>query len=203
MILKINSEHNFFLFQDIVYIFGQIVKRRWRFPLEYKFKEKDNFHKETSEYIYESWYEIFSEKLHKCEKTELAQRIIDRIDYWVITTNIAIIATQKGIGRRDIPRHELEILDECKPSFLIEHSDNFETYIVHLDEEMKILFEEAMHFYQIIENDFNPKPFLELLKRYFVLDDDYVSLEIEKLCEGFAGTKDYSRYSATYVEANL
>ena len=47
------------------------------------------------------------------------------------------------------------MLTKYKPSFLIEHQDNYETYIVHLNEEMKGLFNEAIFFYNEIEKNFN------------------------------------------------
>ena len=116
----------------------------------------------------------------------------------MVTTNIAITTAQKGRGRENIPKWELEALDKYEPSFLIEHLDDYETYRVHLDGKILILFEEAMHFHQAMEQDFNEESFKALLQRYYVFEDDLLSQELPLLCAHFEPDGDYSKYVQTY-----
>lgn len=191
MVIRITGEHNFFLFQDIVYYFGLTLKFEWGYPIDNKYNCKDYRHRSTSEYIYNSWYELFIEKLKRCERTKYYHELIELFKSWMITTNIAITTAQKGRKREGIPSWELEMLTKYKPSFLIDHQDNYETYIVHLDEEIEIIFNEAILFYKTIEKDFNSQSFLTLLKRYFIIDEGYLSEELPVICDNFIGKKEY------------
>ena len=191
MVIKINGERNFFLFQDIVYYFGTTLKFEWHYPIDNKYDDKDYRHRNALEYAYNSWYEIFIDKLKKCERTDYYQKLIELFKSWMITTNIAITTAQKGRGREGIPSWELKMLTKNKPTFLIEHSDDYETYTAHLNEEIEVIFNEAIFFYNEIENSFNPESFLKLLKRYFIIDDDYFSEELPVICENFVGKKEF------------
>lgn len=190
MILKIKGENNFFLFQDIVYYFGSTLELETMFPIEDKHKRKDKY-KSTSEYIDDSWYSLFNDKLLKCKRTKHYQKIIKKIEDWMITTNIAITTAQKGKGIDGIPSWELEALLKNKPSFLIEHSNNFEIYTVHLDDDIEDLFNEAKEFYEIFEQNFNKESFLKILKRYFIFDENYFDNELMFICQNFVGKKEF------------
>ena len=203
-IIKINGEHNFFLFQDVVYYFGLTLKFKWHYPIVSKYKDKESKSKCASEYIYDSWYDLFKTKLAECPHTEYYQKLINKLKDWMITTNIAIITAQVGKGRKGIPSCELDYLTKYKPSFLIEHSDDFETYIVHFNEEIEMLFNEAISFYRTIENDFNPNSFLTLLRRYFVIEEECLSEETSVICKNFEGEKEFFMKEGIYeiVEDN-
>lgn len=198
MIYRITGERNFFLFQDIVYFFGLALKNKRRLPIESKFKDEDYKYINASEYICDSWYEVFKEKLIQCKRTDYCQKLMNKCDEWMITTNIAITTAQKGMRKEGIPSWELDYIDKYKPSFLIEHSDDFEIYTAHLDGEFETLFNEALYFYKSIEYDFNLQSFIALLKRYFVFDDDYLSKELEVISDTFVGKNNYSRYLKTF-----
>lgn len=203
-IIKINGEHNFFLFQDIVYYFGLTLKFEWRFPIVSKYKDKEKRSKCASEFIYDSWYDLFIEKLMTCPRTDYCRKLIDGFKDWMITTNIAITTAQVGRKEEGIPSWELDSLTKNKPSFLIEHNDDFEIYTVHFNEEIEVLFNEAIYFYHTIENSFNPNSFLALLRRYFIIEEEYLSKEISVICENFEGKKEFFMEKATYeiVEDN-
>ena len=200
MIIKIKGEHNFFLFQDIVYYFGLTLKFKWRYPIKNKYTSKSCPCESASKFIYDSWYEIFIEKLEKCGRTNYYKKLVNKLNDWIVTTNIAILTAQEGRGSRELSSRELESIKEHSPSFLIEHSDDFETYIVHLNDEIAVLFNEAILFYQTIEHHFNTESFISLLRRYFIFDDDYLTEEIPVIIDNFIGEKEYFMAEDVYTK---
>ena len=110
MRILVKNEHNFFLFQDIVYYFLLTLKGKWRFFIESKHK-----HNSASYYIYNSWKEVLYTKVFSKTSTELSIYLIDELSDWMVTTNIAILTAQKERNTRYLDSHEIEYLEKYKP----------------------------------------------------------------------------------------
>ena len=94
MKIAVKEEHNFFLFQDLVEFFILVLKHRWRLPISNNYSGSKYPYYSASYYIYDSWYELVTEKISKSEYTELGKALIDKFDPWMVTTNIAILTVQ-------------------------------------------------------------------------------------------------------------
>ena len=186
MKIKIIGDYNFFLFQDTVLNFGRFLRGRHRLPIKYKVPSLDYSKRTCSEYAYLSWEEVLENKLFKANRTDLAIFVMSKINEWMTTTNLAIIRAQKGRGEKDIPGFELHFLKRHRPFFLIEHQDNFETYIVHFDEEFQKLFLLTISFYKAFESMENEGIAGELSK-YFDITSNDIKDEVEQISEHFNG----------------
>lgn len=178
MKIIIRGEHNFFLFQDLVHYFILTLKREWQFHLMNKYRNSCN------RYIYDSWYELLNEKISNSLKTKKACELIKKNRDWMVTTNVAILKAQKEIGRKNMSSFDLYYLRYYRPAFLIEHSNNYNDYIVYLDGDIKNLFLEAVSFTKIFKN-LNEENFLELIQRYFIIEKEAISQEIEMVVNSF------------------
>lgn len=184
MIIKVTGEHNFFLFQDICYYFLKTIKHEWGFPIKNIYESKNYTKRNVLDFVYCSWLEVLREKLMKCEQTTYCKELLSYTSGWMVTTNLAITTAQKGRGREGIPSWELEWLEKYKPYFLIEHSDDFEIYTIHLDGEYLKLFKEAIYFYESFKN-MKSDEIKALLERYWVIECD-IKEELDRVCSGFA-----------------
>lgn len=186
MKIKIIGDYNFFLFQDTVLNFWRFLRGHHRLPIKYKVPSLDYSKRTCSEYIYLSWEEVLENKLFKSNRTDLAIFVMSKINEWMTTTNLAIIRAQKGRGEKDIPRFELDFLKKHRPFFLIEHQDNFETYIVHFDEEFQKLFLLTISFYKTFES-MEYEGIAGELTKYFDIASNDIKDEVEQISEHFNG----------------
>ena len=184
MKIKVTGENNFFLFQDIYYWFGKALVGERYLPIKNKHRRTDYYHFGALEFIYDSWLAVLYEKLKKAGLTDKGRFLHSKLTDWMITTNIAITTAQKGRGRRDIPSYELEYIQQYKPSFLIEHSDDFELYFIHLDGDMKEAFMRSLDFYNLFK-DMNPKVIIDGLMTLYNVKEKDIEEEIETISEHF------------------
>lgn len=184
MKIKIVEEHNFFLFQDIVYHFILMLKHEFNFPLENVHRDKSYMTRPSLECIYRSWYELLMSKIETFEFNECGKRVINQKTAWIVTTNIAITKSQIARGREGIPKWELEHAKKYKPYFLIEFDLDSDTYIAHLDGEILNAFNEALIFVEAFRN-FSKESFINILKRYYTFDETAIEKEIEIICEHY------------------
>ena len=103
---------------------------------------------------------------------------------WMVTTNIAITKSQIARGRKGIPKWEIEYSEKYKPYFLIEFDLNVDTYIIHIDDEIENVFNEALLFRRSFCN-LNKDIFIATLKRYYIFDEVTIIEEISKICEHY------------------
>lgn len=179
MKILVEGEHNFFLFQDIVYYFLLTISGKWYFPIKNKFKYDSCFH-----YISESWKAVLYSKIFIKPSTKLSDELKKGLTDWMVATNIAILTAQKETGRRNINDFELRDIDKYKPTFLIEFSDNYNKYIVHLNEKMEKMFNCAVSFYKSFLNiDYGM--FLKTIKNYYVVDESELNLELSEVVKNF------------------
>ena len=195
MIIKVNDEHNFFLFQDIVEYFLLTLKHQWYFPIK-SIHEKGQYpYYNASYYIYNSWYELLKERLVKTDYTELGKKLLTKTTDWMITTNVAILKAQIGRKTERVNQSDYEYIEKYKSTFLIEHSEDYNTYFVYLDGEIVLLFNEAINYWNSFE-DFNTDNFYRLLSRYYVVDNSIEDV-IDIVCKNYAqNKKDY--FLSTY-----
>lgn len=179
MKLLIKGEHNFFLFQDIVYYYIKSLSGAFYSPIKNKHPSNS-----SSYYIYNSWLEVLKIKVLSSDDTDLTKKVKNLFTGWMITTNIAILTSQKERKDRDLSRYDFEYLEKYKPSFLIEHCDNYNSYLVHLDEDYKFLFIEALDYYNTFIN-FNYENVLRTIKKYFMIDENDISKEIEIIVNNY------------------
>ena len=179
MKLLIKGEHNFFLFQDIVYYYIKSLSGAFYSPIKNKHPSNS-----SSYYIYNSWLEVLKIKVLSSDDTDLTKKVKNLFTGWMITTNIAILTSQKERKDRDLSRYDFEYLEKYKPSFLIEHCDNYNSYLVHLDEDYKFLFIEAFDYYNTFIN-FNYENVLRTIKKYFMIDENDISKEIEIIVNNY------------------
>ena len=179
MKVLIKGERNFFLFQDIVYYFILTLKRKWRFPIRNKYE-----YKTCSHFIYDSWKDVLNIKIFSRNSTILSKELQNGLTDWMVTTNIAILTAQKETGRRSVDRYDMEYLEKYKPAFKIEHTNNFNDYIVHLDSKMEILFNCAVSFYEsFLKLDY--VSFLDVIKKYFEVEEKEITEEMNEVVNGF------------------
>lgn len=190
MKVLIKSEHNFFLFQDIVYYYLSILRGGWGFPINNKYE-----YNTSSYYIYESWKDLMLYKLYSFERTKLYKKMINKLTEWMVTTNIAILTAQKE--RKCINRYDEEYLRKYKPYFLIEHSNDYENYIVHLDGDIKEVFLNAVSFYKSF-SDFSYNNFLQELKKYFEIDENEISKELNAVTNNYVTSNQIDNELETY-----
>ena len=199
MIIKVNDEHNFFLFQDLVEYFILILNHKWSFPISNKYNNNKYPHYCASYYIYNSWYELFLSKLANAKHTEYGQFLMGKQTEWMVTTNIAILMAQEHTEKRRLDRWDYEYLEKHQPYFLIEHSDDYESYIVHLDGDIKTLFNEAVFFWKSFER-VEANNIYQLLSRYFELDESLIN-ELGIICENYdANEREQFKSSYEIVE---
>ena len=179
MILKIKDEHNFFLFQEIVYYYIKSLSGGYYSPIK-----NIHSHNTCSYYIYDSWLEVLKERVLSSERTDLTKKVNSLFTGWMITTNVAILTSQKERNDRNLSRYDLEYLDKYKPSFLIEHCDNYNSYLVHLDDDYEFLFLEAIDYYNTFIN-YNYENLLKTIEKYYVIDENNISKEIEIVINNF------------------
>lgn len=184
MIISVNGERNFFLYQDIYYWFAEFLNGKHDFPIENKHYDKDHFSRSVFEYVYDSWLAVLKEKLSKAGLSDIGEFLKSKLSDWMITTNIAIITAQKGKGIRDIPSNELEYLEKYQPFFLIEHSDDYEKYIIHLDGDMKVSFLYALEFYNSFK-EMNAKTIIKELTTLFNVSESDIEKEVYQISEHF------------------
>ena len=179
MKILIKGEHNFFLFQDLVYYFLLFLKGKWKLPIN------NNYEIGTcSYYICDSWYDLLLIKLYKSQKTELSKELINKLTEWMVTTNIAILRAQKETKTRNIDRYDEEYLKKYKPFFLIEHIDNFKNYVVNIDGDIKILFLNAIDFNKsFFKNDY--KVLLAEIIKLFEVEETEISKELNVVINDF------------------
>ena len=127
---------------------------------------------------------ILKKKVLSSEYTDLTKKVKNLLTGWMITTNIAILTSQKERKDRDLSRYDFEYLEKYKPSFLIEHFDNYNSYLVHLDEDYKFLFIEALDYYNTFIN-FNYENVLRTIKKYFMIDENDISKEIKIIVNNY------------------
>ena len=179
MKLLIKGEHNFFLFQDIVYYYIKSLSGGFYSPIKNKHPSNS-----SSYYIYDSWLEVLKKKVLSSNYTDLIKKVKNLFTGWIITTNIAILTSQKERKDRDLSRYDFEYLEKNNPSFLIEHFDNYNSYLVHLDEDYKFLFIDALDYYNTFIN-FNYENVLRTIKKFFVIDENDISKEIEIIVNNY------------------
>lgn len=195
MKIAVKEEHNFFLFQDLVEFFILVLRHRWRLPISNNYLGSKYPFCGASYYIYDSWYELLTEKISKSEYTELGKALIDKFDPWVVTTNIAILTAQDHRKEKEISRWEHEYMMENKPYFLIELLDDYTTYVVRLDKEFTILFNEAISFWKCF-NNMDVETIYQQLSRYFILDED-IKNGLSIVCKHFT-SNDEDKYISSY-----
>lgn len=196
MIIKVNGERDFFLFQDIVYYFFLTLDHRWSFPIE-SIHEKGSYpYFGASYYIYKSWLDLVDQSVESSEQTDLAKRVLSKWKDWMVTTNIAILTAQKMRKAARFNQYDEEYLRKNKPSFLIELSDDFEVYTIHMDDEMSFVFNEAVSYWESF-SDFNSENFFKTLARYFAIKDEVKGL-MDVACEHYVATDRGKRYLDTY-----
>lgn len=188
MIIKVNEERNFFLFQDIVYFFLLTLNNSWRLPMENKHSSKKYPFYGSNYYIYQAWFDIFAKKLYNCGLTDYGKQLVDANTSWMVTTNIAILEAQKQLGKERFNKYDEEYLEKNKPYFLIELTDNYQTYIVHLDDEMKVLFNEAVSFWGAFEQ-LEVERIYNQLRRYFEITE-VLKNELAVIVNNFVPTEN-------------
>jgi len=179
MKVLIKGERNFFLFQDLVYYFILILKMKWRFPLENKFENGT-----CSYYIYKSWIEVLYMKIMRNKSTNLSIELLTRLTDWMVTTNIAILKAQKETKKRVLDSHEDDYLNKYSPYFLIEHVDNYENYIVHLEGDIEKLFLSAVSFYEAFKK-LDYESIITELKKYYEIDEGIISKEVNLIINNY------------------
>ena len=195
MKIAVKEEHNFFLFQDLVEFFILVLKHRQRLPISNNYLESKYPFCNASYYIYDSWYELLTEKISKSKYTELGKALIDKFDPWVVTTNIAILTAQDHRKEKEISRWEHEYMMENKPYFLIELLDDYTTYVVRLDKEFTILFNEAVSFWKCFDG-MDVETIYQQLSRYFILNED-IKNGLSIICKHFT-SNDEDKYISSY-----
>ncbi len=195
MKIAVKEEHNFFLFQDLVEFFILVLKHRQRLPISNNYLGSKYPFYSASYYIYDSWYELLTEKISKSKYTELGKALIDKFDPWVVTTNIAILTAQDHRKEKEISRWEHEYMMENKPYFLIELLDDYTTYVVRLDKEFTILFNEAISFWKCF-NNMDVETIYQQLSRYFILNED-IKNGLSIVCKHFT-SNDEDKYISSY-----
>ena len=191
MMIKVTGEHNFFLFQDIVYFFITTLNGDYcSFPIKNKHRGYEKYTSNTYSYIYDSWLAVLKEKLYKVGLTDKGSFIVSKLSDWMITTNIAITTAQIGRGRKDIPSWELEYAKKNKPYFLIEHSDDFETYVIHLDGDIKEVFLEALKFYKTFQK-MSPDTIMNELISLYKLNKSDIQEEVNVIAKHFVPNIKY------------
>lgn len=195
MKIAVKEEHNFFLFQDLVEFFILVLKHRWRLPISNNYSGSKYPYYSASYYIYDSWYELLTEKISKSEYTELGKAFIDKFDPWVVTTNIAILTAQDHRKEKTISHWEHEYMMENKPYFLIELLDDYTTYVVRLDKEFTILFNEAVSFWKCFDG-MDVETIYQQLSRYFILNED-IKNGLSIICKHFT-SNDEDKYISSY-----
>ena len=195
MKIAVKEEHNFFLFQDLVEFFILVLRHRWRLPISNNYLGSKYPFCGASYYIYDSWYELLTEKISKSEYTELGKALIDKFDPWVVTTNIAILTAQDHRKEKTISHWEHEYMMENKPYFLIESLDDYTTYVVHLDKEFTILFNEAVSFWKCFDG-MDVETIYQQLSRYFILNED-IKNGLSIVCKHFT-SNDEDKYISSY-----
>ena len=195
MKIAVKEEHNFFLFQDLVEFFILVLKHRWRLPISNNYSGSKYPYYSASYYIYDSWYELLTEKISKSEYTELGKALIDKFDPWVVTTNIAILTAQDHRKEKTISHWEHEYMMENKPYFLIELLDDYTTYVVRLDKEFTILFNEAVSFWKCFDG-MDVETIYQQLSRYFILNED-IKNGLSIICKHFT-SNDEDKYISSY-----
>lgn len=195
MKIAVKEEHNFFLFQDLVEFFILVLKHRWRLPISNNYSVSKYPYYSASYYIYDSWYELVTEKVSKSEYTELGKALIDKFDPWMVTTNIAILTAQDHRKEKTISHWEHEYMMENKPYFLIELLDDYTTYVVHLDKEFTILFNEAVSFWKCFDG-MDVETIYQQLSRYFILNED-IKNGLSIVCKHFT-SNDEDKYISSY-----
>lgn len=195
MKIAVKEEHNFFLFQDLVEFFILVLKHRWRLPISNNYSGSKYPYYSASYYIYDSWYELVTEKVSKSEYTELGKALIDKFDPWMVTTNIAILTAQDHRKEKTISHWEHEYMMENKPYFLIELLDDYTTYVVHLDKEFTILFNEAVSFWKCFDG-MDVETIYQQLSRYFILNED-IKNGLSIVCKHFT-SNDEDKYISSY-----
>lgn len=179
MKILIKGEHNFFLFQDIVYYFLLTLKRKWKLPINNKYE-----HGNCSYYIYDSWYDVLLTKIFNSESTSLSDELINKLNEWMITTNIAILKAQKETKTRNLDRYDEAYLEKYKPYFSIDHIDNYENYVAYIDGDIKKLFLNAISFYEsFLKNDY--QLIWNELRKYYKLDENEISKELDLMIKNF------------------
>lgn len=195
MKIAVKEEHNFFLFQDLVEFFILVLKHRWRLPISNNYSGSKYPYYSASYYIYDSWYELVTEKVSKSEYTELGKALIDKFDPWMVTTNIAILTAQDHRKEKTISHWEHEYMMENKPYFLIKLLDDYTTYVVHLDKEFTILFNEAVSFWKCFDG-MDVETIYQQLSRYFILNED-IKNGLSIVCKHFT-SNDEDKYISSY-----
>lgn len=195
MKIAVKEEHNFFLFQDLVEFFILVLKHRWRLPISNNYSVSKYPYYSASYYIYDSWYELVTEKVSKSEYTELGKALIDKFDPWMVTTNIAILTAQDHRKEKTISHWEHEYMMENKPYFLIELLDDYTTYVVHLDKKFTILFNEAVSFWKCFDG-MDVETIYQQLSRYFILNED-IKNGLSIVCKHFT-SNDEDKYISSY-----
>ena len=179
MKLIVKDEHNFFLFQDIVYYFLLTLERKWRFPIQSKHKNSP-----ASYCIYESWKDVLHTQVFSKNSTELSNFLISELTDWMVTTNIAILTAQKERKVRELDSHEIEYIEKYKPYFQIEFSNNYNDYIVNLDGKIEELFLNAVSFYKsFLVLDYSA--ILNELKKYFEIEEELISNELDIVIKNY------------------
>lgn len=195
MKIAVKEEHNFFLFQDLVEFFILVLKHHQRLPISNNYLGSKYPFYSASYYIYDSWYELLTEKISKSKYTELGKALIDKFDPWVVTTNIAILTAQDHRKEKEISHWEHEYMMENKPYFLIELLDDYTTYVVRLDKEFTILFNEAISFWKCF-NNMDVETIYQQLSRYFILNED-IKNGLSIVCKHFT-SNDEDKYISSY-----
>lgn len=179
MKIIVKDEHNFFLFQDIVYYFLLTLERKWRFPIQSKHKNSP-----ASYCIYESWKDVLHTKVFSKNSTKLSKILINVLTDWMVTTNIAILTAQKERKVRKLDSHEIEYIEKYKPYFQIEFSNNYNDYIVNLDGKIEELFLNAVSFYKsFLVLDYST--ILNELKKYFEIEEELISNELDIVIKNY------------------
>lgn len=184
MKIKVFEERNFFLFQDIYYWFVQTLTGSQSLPVKNKHQRTDYYSYNAFEYVYDSWLAVLLEKLHKAGLTEKGNFLVGKLTEWMVTTNIAILTAQKERGERNIPSYELDYLKEYKPYFLIEHSDDFKTYIVYLEKDMEDAFRCSIDYYNAFKN-MDARAISDELISLFKVEEIDIKEEIDAISKHF------------------
>lgn len=185
MKIRIVGESNFFLFQDIYLRFVESLEGSYYSHFLKNKHERDVYYSYNAfEYIYNSWLHALFAKLFKAGLKEKGHFLVSKLPDWMITTNIAIITAQKGRGRKDISSYELEYVDKYSSSFAIEHSEDFETYIVYLEGEMENAFLCALNYYNAFK-DMNVTTIIEILQSLYEVEEKDIEEEVNVISKHF------------------
>ena len=162
MLVRINGESNFFLFQDIPYFFLLFLKHEHSFPIDCSGK-----YGTTTYHLFHAWSMEFHIKLFACDSTDKKSALTKLLKKWMITTNVAILSAQKERrGIEYLDRYNEEYLTKNKPEFEISFDKDSDTYIVHLDDETTELLLCSIDFYNSFKT-LNPNLIINELVKYF------------------------------------